>query len=197
MKASLYQYHTRRIQTMSRLPALHPETATGQAQRLLKGVQSKLGFAPNIMRTMANSPAVLQGYLDFSTALSKGNLSPKFREQIALTVSEVNNCGYCLAAHSAIGRSVGLSEEAIGDSRRGESTDTKEATALDFTRNVVLNRGWVADEDVIKLRKAGFSDGDIAELLANIALTVFTNYFNHVAGTEVDFPEVPELQARV
>jgi uncharacterized peroxidase-related enzyme len=197
MKASLYQFHTRRIQTMSRLPALHPETATGQAQRLLKGVQSKLGFVPNIMRTMANSPAVLQGYLDFSTALSKGNLSPKFREQIALTVSEVNNCGYCLAAHSAIGRMVGLSEEAIGDSRRGESPDTKEATALDFTRNVVVNRGWVADEDVIKLRKAGFSDGDIAELLANIALTVFTNYFNHVAGTEVDFPEVPELQARV
>jgi uncharacterized peroxidase-related enzyme len=181
---------------MSRLPALNPETATGQAKQLLQGVQKKLGFAPNIMRTMANSPAVLQGYLDFSGALSKGNLSPKFREQIALTVSEVNNCDYCLAAHSAIGRMVGLSEEAIGDSRRGESTDTKEATGLAFTRSVVMNRGWVTDEEVAKLRKAGFADGEIAEILANIGLTLFTNYFNHVAGTEVDFPEVAPVGGR-
>ena len=71
---------------MSRIPAINPEQATGQAQRLLQGVKSKLGFAPNIMRTMANSPAALQGYLGFSNALSKGNLSPKFREQIALAV---------------------------------------------------------------------------------------------------------------
>ncbi len=182
---------------MPRIPALNPETATGQAQRLLKGVEGKLGFAPNIMRTMANSPAVLQGYLDFSGALSKGRLSPKLREQIALTVSEVNDCRYCLAAHSAIGRTVGLSEEAISDSRRGESLDTKEAAALEFTRNVVSNRGQVADEDVAKLRKAGFGEGEIAEILANIGLTLFTNYFNHVAGTEVDFPAVSELEARV
>ena len=130
-------------------------------------------------------------------ALSKGDLSPKFREQIALAVSEVNDCQYCLAAHSAIGRSVGLSEEAIGDSRRGESPDTKEATALAFTRNVVENRGWVSDEDVAKLRKVGFSQGDIVELIANISLILFTNYFNHVAETEIDFPAVSELETRV
>ena len=182
---------------MSRLQAINPDQATGQAKRLLDGVQSKLGFAPNIMRTMANSPAVLQGYLNFSNALSKGTLSPKFREQIALTVSEINDCQYCLAAHSAIGRSVGLSEEAIEDSRRGESPDTKEATALNFARNVVVNRGWVTDEDVTKLRKVGFTEGDIAELIANIALISFTNYFNHVAKTEVDFPAVSKLEARV
>jgi uncharacterized peroxidase-related enzyme len=146
---------------------------------------------------MANSPAVLQGYLAFSNALSKGNLSPKFREQVALAVSEINDCQYCLAAHSAIGRSVGLSEEAIGDSRRGESPDTKEATALAFTRNVVENRGWVSEEDVAKLRKVGFSQGDIVELIANISLILFTNYFNHVAETEIDFPAVSELETRV
>ena len=182
---------------MPRLTALNPETATGQAQRLLKGVENKLGFAPNIMRTMANSPAVLQGYLDFSGALSKGHLSPGFREQIALTVSEINGCRYCLAAHSAIGQTVGLSEEAIRDSRRGESMDTKEATALEFTRQVVSNRGQIADEEVAKLRKAGFTDGEITEILGNIGLTLFTNYFNHVAGTKVDFPAVSELEARV
>lgn len=182
---------------MPRLTALNLETATGQAHRLLKGAESKLGFAPNIMRTMANSPAVLQGYLDFSGALSKGRLSAKFREQIALTVSEVNDCRYCLAAHSAIGRTVGLSEEAINDSRRGESPDVREAAALEFTRQVVSNRGQVTDEEVGKLRKAGFTDGEITEILGNIALTLFTNYFNHVAGTEVDFPTASELEVRI
>lgn len=182
---------------MPRLQALNPENATGQAQRLLKGVEAKLGFAPNIMRTMANSPSVLQGYLDFSGALSKGRLSPKLREQIALAVSEVNDCQYCLAAHSAIGRSVGLSEEALGDSRRGESPDPKEATVLAFTRNVVTNRGRVSDEEVAKLRKTGFSEGDMVEIIANISLTLFTNYFNHIAATEIDFPAVSELEARV
>ncbi len=182
---------------MSRLSAINPDQATGQAHKLLQGVQSKLGFAPNIMKTMANSPAVLQGYLDFSNALSKGNLSPKLREQIALAVSEVNDCQYCLAAHSAIGRSVGLSEETIVDSRRGESPDTKEATILAFTRNVVENRGWVSDEEVDKLRKVDFSQGNIVELIANISLALFTNYFNHVAQTEVDFPAVSKLEARV
>ncbi len=182
---------------MSRIPAINPNQATGQAHKLLEGVQSKLGFTPNILRTMANSPAVLQGYLDFSNALSKGNLSPKFREQVALAVSEVNDCQYCLAAHSAIGRSVGLSEEAIGDSRRGESPDTKEAIALALVRNVVENRGWVSDEDMAKLHKVGFSQSDIVELIANISLALFTNYLSHVAETEVDFPSVSKLEARV
>ena len=191
----LHNFTGRRTVIMPRLPAVNPDTATGQAQHLLQGVQKKLGFAPNIMRTMANAPAVLQGYLDFSAALSKGRLSAKFREKIALIVSEANSCGYCLAAHSAIGQSVGLSEEAIRDSRQGESTDTKEAVALAFTRNLVTQRGWATDEEVAKLHRAGFSDGDIAEVIANIALTLFTNYFNHVAGTEIDFPVAPDLHA--
>jgi uncharacterized peroxidase-related enzyme len=180
---------------MSRIPAINPEHATGHAAKLLQGVESKLGFAPNIMRTMANSPAVLQGYLDFSQALSKGNLSAKLREQVALAVSEVNNCQYCLAAHSAIGRSVGLSDEAIRDSRKAESTDPKEATVLAFARKIVEDRGWVSDEDLTKLRKLGFSQGDIVELIANISLTLFTNYFNYVAETEVDFPTVAASEA--
>ena len=182
---------------MSRIPAINPDNATGQAQELLHGVESNIGFVPNIMRTMVNSPTILQGYLAFSDALSKGNLSAKFREQVALAVSEVNNCEYCLASHSAIGRSVGLSEEAIEDSRKGNSTDPKEAIVLAFALKVVENRGWVSDQDVAKLRKVGFSQGDIVELLANISLTLFANYFNHVAETELDFSEVSELEARV
>ena len=182
---------------MPRIPAIHPENATGPAKPLLEGVESNLGFVPNIMRTMVNSPAILRGYLAFSNALSEGNLSPKFRQQVALAVSEVSDCEYCLAAHSAIGRSLGLSAEAIEDSRKGESINPKEGVVLAFARKVIENRGWVADGDVAKLRKVGFSQSDIVELIANISLTLFTNYFNHVAETEIDFPLVAHLEAKV
>lgn len=182
---------------MSRIPAINPDQATGQAATLLQGVERQLGFVPNILQTMANSPAVLQGYLDFSQALSQGNLSSKFREQIALAVSEANDCQYCLSAHSAIGRLVGLSEEAIEDSRKAESTDPKEGTVLALARKIVDNRGGVSDEDLGKLRKLGFSHGDIVELIANISLTVIANYFNHIAETEIDFPAVDALDAHV
>lgn len=178
---------------MIRIEAINPETATGQAKHLLDGVQKKLGFAPNVMRTMANSPAVLQGYLSFSNALSKGSLSPKLREQIALVVAQDNDCEYCLAAHSAIGRTVGLSEEAIRDSRRGESPDGKETAILEFASTLVVNRGWVTDEEVARVHKAGVTEGEVTEIIANVSLAIFTNYLNHVAQTEIDFPEVEQL----
>jgi uncharacterized peroxidase-related enzyme len=178
---------------MPRLEAIDPKTATGPAKQLLDGVQKKLGFTPNITRTMANSPAALQGYLNFSKALSKGLLSPKLREQIALVVSQDNECEYCLAAHSAIGRTVGLSEETIRDSRRGESPDAKEAAILDFASTLVVNRGWVTNKEIAKLHKAGVTEGETAEIIGNVSLTLFTNYLNHVAQTEIDFPAVEEL----
>ncbi len=164
---------------MQRLQAINPKTANGKAKTLLDGVQAKLGVTPNLMRTLANSPAVLEAYLSFGGALAKGELT-------------ANACGYCLAAHTAIGKSVGLSNEAVLDARRSEAGEPKDAAALRFVRKVVRERGQVTDADVTELRRAGYGDGEIAEIVANVALNVFTNYFNHVAGTEVDFPAVPE-----
>ncbi len=145
------------------------------------------------MRTMANSQAGLQGYLNFSNAMSKGSLSPKLRKQIALVVAQDHECEYCLAAHSAIGCTVGLSEEAIRDSRRGKSPDGKEADILEFASTLVVNRGRVTDEEIARVRKAGVTEGEIAEIIANVSLAIFTNYLNHLAQTEIDFPEVEEL----
>ncbi len=178
---------------MQRLPALDPESATGEAKKLLDGVQARLGMTPNLMRTMANSPAVLQAYLEFGRALQSGALPAKLREQIALTVAEANGCEYCLAAHSAIGKALGLSQDEILDSRRGASPDGKVDAALRIARQIVEKRGWVSDEDVSHLRRAGYSDGEIAEIVANVALHLFANYFDHVARTEIDFPKVSEL----
>lgn len=178
---------------MPRLQAVNPETASGKAKDLLDGVRSKLGKTPNLLRTMANSPAVLEAYLGFSGALQGGLLSSRLREQMALAVSEANGCEYCLAAHSALGKTVGLSEEDILDSRHGASSDSEVDVALRFARRVAENRGLVSDGDLERLRRAGYGDGEIAEIVAHVALNIFTNYFNHVAETEVDFPSVPKL----
>lgn len=142
---------------------------------------------------MANSPAVLEGYLGLSGAFGKGSLSAKNREQIALAVGQANHCDYCLAAHSAIGRMVGLTPDQILDSRRGTAIDPKADAVIRFARKLVDERGRVSDADVAEVRAAGLNDGAIAEVVANVALNIFTNYFNHVAETDIDFPEVEPI----
>jgi uncharacterized peroxidase-related enzyme len=179
---------------MSRIPAIDPNQATGKAQELLSGVQAKLGMTPNLMRAMANSPAVLEAYLKFSGSLGGGELSAKTREQIALTVGQANSCDYCLSAHSAIGKTVGLTPEQIHDARVGTAIDRKSDAILKFANRLVEKRGFVSDNDLAAARKAKVNDAEIAEVVANTALNLFTNYFNHVAETEVDFPAADKLE---
>jgi uncharacterized peroxidase-related enzyme len=177
-----------RTTTMSRLTQIVPESATGKAKELLDAVKGKLGLVPNMTRAMANSPAVLEGYLQLSGALGQGALPAKTREQIALAVAQANGCEYCLAAHSAIGKMTGLTADQIRDSRRGTSVDPKENALVRFARKVVDSRGKVTDGDLAMVREHGYTDGEIAEIVAHVALNVFTNYFNNVTRTDVDFP---------
>jgi AhpD family alkylhydroperoxidase len=116
------------------------------------------------------------------------------RERISLAVSEANQCNYCVSAHSFLGSKAGLSESALLDARHGTATDEKTNAALVFARRIVEDRGHVNDEDVEEVRRAGYTDGEIAEIVANVALNIFTNYFNQVAGTEVDFPVARSLE---
>jgi uncharacterized peroxidase-related enzyme len=141
----------------------------------------------NVLRTMANSPAALRGYLLLYSAMSEGILSPRVREQIALTVSEANMCQYCVAAHTMAGRSVGLDEAEIRAAREAQASDARVEAALRFARRVVEYRGDLTDEEFEAVRRAGFSDGEIAEVIATIVLTIYANYFNMVAQTEIDF----------
>lgn len=180
---------------MTRLTALDPALATGKAKELLDVVQASLGLTPNMTRTMAQSPAVLEGYLSLSGALGRGNITAKVREQIALAVGEANHCQYCVSAHTAIGKRVGLSLDDILASRDAHGADPKTTAALTFARLLVQNRGEVTDAEFNAVQMAGYTEGEIGEIVANVALNLFTNYFNHVAGTEVDFPKV-ELFAK-
>jgi uncharacterized peroxidase-related enzyme len=173
-----------------RLNPVDPAHASGKAKQLLDEVQSTYGRTPNLMRTLANSPAALEAYLDFSDALGRGLLNAKVREQIAVAVAAANSCEYCLSAHTAIGKMVGLSEHELAASRQAKSDDPKIDAALHFAHEVVVRRGELAASDIEAVRRAGYSDGEIAEIIANIALNMFTNYFNLIAGTQVDFPRV-------
>jgi uncharacterized peroxidase-related enzyme len=174
---------------------IHPvqRNTNSKTQQLFDTVEKKMGMVPNLISTMANSPAVAQAYLGFSQALSGGTLSAALREQIALTVSETNQCDYCVSAHSYLGGKAGLSETELIDARHGTASDQKTDSALVFARKIVDDRGHVTDEDVEELRQVGYTDGEISEIIANVALSIFTNYFNHVANTEIDFPQVPLL----
>jgi uncharacterized peroxidase-related enzyme len=180
---------------MSRLSAIDPIVATGKAKDLLTAVHSALGIVPNMTKVMVNSPAVLEGYLGLSGALSHGLLDAKTREQLALVTAQENHCDYCLSAHSAIGKMVGLTPEQIGEARSGHGQDARATAALRFARRVLETRGEISDEDVAAVRVAGFSDGEVAEIIAHVALNVLTNYFNNAAQVEIDFPKVSFAKA--
>ena len=180
---------------MPRIRPVQANAAESATAELLSSVRKKLGTVPNLIATMANSPAVAKAYLGFSQTLSGGTLPPRLREQIALTVGETNGCGYCVAAHTMLGMGAGLAEHETCDARQATSHDEKERAALEFAREVVQQRGIVADAQVEQLRQSGYTDGEVCEIVANVALNLFTNYFNHVAGTEVDFPAAPSLAA--
>ena len=174
---------------MSRINAINTDEANGKAKELLNTVQAKLGITPNMTRTMAQSPSVLEAYLVFNGALGS-TLNAKLREQIALLSAEENGCGYCLSAHTAIGKMAGLSDEDVLNAREGNSKDEKADAALKFAGSVLEKRGKVSDEDLASIRRAGFSDGEMGEIVAHIALNTFTNFFNEVAKTDIDFPLV-------
>jgi uncharacterized peroxidase-related enzyme len=178
---------------MYRINAIDPQTATGTAKTLLDGVHLKIGFVPKPVRTLAVSPATLDGYLTFNERLSHGILSPRLREQLALTVAYSNSCEYCVAAHTAVGGMLGLMPSQLEAAYTADSIDPRIAAELHFGQQFVQNQGHVSDEDVAEVRQAGYRDAEIAEIVGHVALNVLTNYFNTVAQTVVDFPKTGKL----
>jgi uncharacterized peroxidase-related enzyme len=178
---------------MPRLHVVTPEEATGKAEELYDGVKMKMGKVVNIFQGMANSPAALKAYLSMSAALAEGELSPAEREIVYLAVSEHNGCHYCVSAHSMVAKKAGLTDEAILAARRFDAPTEKESALLHFIRRVIETRGFVSDEELASVRNAGYSDGQIAEAIGYIGLATFSNLFNHVHDTPLDFPAAPTL----
>lgn len=175
---------------MSRLNTVNHDTATGRTAELLDTVKSSMGAVPNITKVMANQPAVLDAFLSLGGALSKGALDAKTREAIALTVAGVNQCDYCASAHSAISGSLKVDQAEIDLNLQGKSSDAKLTALLQFATAIVDKSGKVSDDEIATFREAGYDDAAITEVTANVAANIFTNYINHVAQTDIDFPVV-------
>lgn len=176
---------------MTSFKAISPEEATGKTKELFNAIQSKLGMVPNMMRTMGNSPAFLEGYLNLSNALGSGTIGAKTGELIALAVAESNSCSYCLSAHHFIGeRLLKINDETLQRARTADSSDAKTGAALKFAKTLVSKNGLVNDTDVNFIKNAGFTEGEIGEIVGHVALNILTNYFNNTAQTAIDFPAV-------
>jgi uncharacterized peroxidase-related enzyme len=181
------------VPAMPRLNAVPPQDATGPVKEIYEGVTKKMGKVPNIFQGMANSPAALKAYLSMSEALSGGQLAVEDREAIYLAVSEQNGCHYCVSAHTLVAKRVGLQDEAIQAVRKFQSPDDKQQVLLDFVGKVIETKGFVSDTDLQQVRQAGYGDGQLAEAVGYIALATYSNLFNHVHDTPLDFPAAPEL----
>jgi len=173
---------------MSYIPALARADATPAIGAKLDAVHKKLGVIPNMLLTMSRSPVALDAYLQLSDVAGRGTLSARQREQIALIVGERNDCGYCVAAHGAIGTMVGLSAQQISQARHGRAEDARDAAILTLASQIVEHRGHVPTAALDAFKAAGFDDAAILEVLVNVALNIYTNYTNHIARTDIDFP---------
>jgi uncharacterized peroxidase-related enzyme len=175
---------------MARIPVpASIEAAPARSKQSLEAVKGHLGSVPNMFRVFSVSPEALQGYLGLDGTLAKGKLDAAMRERIALAVANVNGCTYCNSAHAYLGFRFGKLDEAeIAANRSGGSNDPKADAGLRFARKIAAERGHLGAADFEAVRAAGYSDAELVELVANVAVNVLTNYVNNVFETEVDFP---------
>jgi uncharacterized peroxidase-related enzyme len=182
---------------MSRIPTpASIEASPAASHGLLEAVKKQLGVVPNLFRLTATSPQALEGYLSLNGALGKGTLSPATRERIALAVAEINGCSYCLSAHSYLGKNFAkLDDREMAANRAGRSNDARASAAVQFAAKVTQNRGAVSEADLEAVKAAGYSNAELVEIVAHVALNTLTNYVNEVFKTEVDFPVVQARRA--
>jgi len=164
--------------------------STGHAAQLYAGIKAAIGVVPNAYVNIgSNSPVALETALNIDGALKKGTLGAKEGEVVKLVVSQVAECDYCLAAHTLIGKKTGLSKEDILAIRRGEPSSNVRLDALaDFTRELVSTSGTLSASSVEKIKAAGFTDTQIVEIVLAITSITFTNLFNRINDTVLDFP---------
>jgi uncharacterized peroxidase-related enzyme len=180
---------------MSRLTIPTRDDVPAASKPLLDAVEKQLGVVPNLFRLVGASPAVLEGFLGNSRALTK-TLDVKTRERIALAVAQVNGCDYCLSAHTYLGLNLAkISPEEVALNRQGRSGDPKADAAVQFAAKVTRERGHVSDADIKSVREAGFADSQIVEIIAVVAENCFTNFLNETAKTDIDFPVVRAADA--
>lgn len=181
--------------TMPRISPLDPTTATGETAAQLEIARKMFGGIPNLVATAARSPAAVTAMLSLFGDLASSSLGARTGELIAIAVAQANRCGYCLSAHTTVGGMHGLSPAELAAARQARSADPKTAAILALAVAINAARGHIDDAALAEARAAGLTDAEIVEVVAHVALNVFTNYLNSVAGTTIDFPVVPLADA--
>jgi uncharacterized peroxidase-related enzyme len=177
---------------MSRLPVLSLKTATGATAEIYAMIEKSIGSLPNTFAAIgAHGPAALRAVLAADAVLASGSLNKRDQETIKLTVSNVSGCAYCEAAHSLLGKLAGLSPDALKNIRIGEPTgDVKRDALVRFVRKLAQSSGTVSKEDFDAIKLAGYSDAQLVDISLAISTTVFTNIFNRINDTDIDFPAI-------
>jgi len=175
---------------MQRIDPLDTDTSEETVAELFRNIRKKMGGVPNILKTMARSPAAIEAYLGFSASIEAGRFNAGQRELVAIAVAGENSCDYCASAHSALGKIAGLEQSDMQLIIAGGDLPGQEGALISLTRKIVNQRGVLSDSDIEQFCSAGFDHGHLVELVALISLNLFTNYFNHIAATEIDFPVV-------
>ena len=172
----------------SEIPA--PEQVPAESRPTLDAFTANIGFTPNMMAAFANSPIAFNAWANLLGSLSKA-LDVKTRDSIGLVVSEVNGCNYCLTVHSFTAEHMAkLSADEIVLARKGLASDPRRNAALQFAKKVIETRGHVTDADLEAVRTAGFTEANVIEIVALVAMYSLTNFFNNVFDPDKDFPAV-------
>ncbi len=180
---------------MSRLNTPSLEDVPAGARETVERVGATLGFAPVMFTTIASNPIVLEAVTTLQGTMSRV-LDARTRHAIALAVSQVNECDYCLALHTYVSSQFGgMSTEDIDLARAGSSVDPKRAAAARFARRVVETRGQVADADLADVRDAGYTDPEVLAIITVAVQALLTNFINNVNKPDLDVPAVDAVRA--
>ncbi len=180
---------------MPRVPVHTVDDAPARSKETLEALGRRTGKVINIFAEMAHAPALLNMYATTEQLLrDQSSLDEKTRQAIHLTVANVNGCDYCQAAYTGTAKAAGFEVEETKAIRRGELPDDDRLSALlAMSREIAANTGHVEDSTWKSATDAGWSEKELLEAYAEVVRTIMTNYFNHLVGTEVDLPEIPEL----
>lgn len=169
------------------------ETAQAKSAEQLAAVGKSLGFIPNLFGVLADSPATLNAYLTMGSIFDQSTFSPTERQVVILAASRVNECRYCMAAHTVVAGMQKVDANVIDALRTDKVIADKKLQALrTFTVAVVEKRGWVNDNDVAAFLAAGYNQGQVLEVILGISFKTISNYVNHIAGTPLDAAFAPK-----
>lgn len=170
------------------------EEVSPESQLLFDVFQKRMGKVPNLYATMGYSENALKGFMDLDETLSKGVFTGKEREAIALVVSEVNSCDYCLAGHSALAIKRGFTQEETLNIRRGQVADSKLNAIIQLAKAITETKGKPAQELLERFYEAGFNETGLMDLTGLVIVRIFTNYVFALTAIPVDYPAAEPLK---